>query len=77
MMPPTSRASKLTLFTSTISMLMPKGRARVATQHGSGSSLNVTTFKSNLMAHLQRRGSGNFDPGVEDGSSSEYSEYDD
>ena len=32
MMPPTSRASKLTLFTSTISMLMPKGRARVATQ---------------------------------------------
>ena len=45
--------------------------------HGSGSSLNVTTFKSNLMAHLQRRGSGNFDPGVEDGSSSEYSEYDD
>ena len=45
--------------------------------HGSGSSLNVSTFKSNLMAHLKRRDSGNFDPGVEDDSSSEYSEYDD
>ena len=45
--------------------------------HGSGSSLNVSTFKSNLMAHLQRRDSGNFDPGVDDDSSSEYSEYDD
>ena len=45
--------------------------------HGSGSSLNVSTFKSNLMAHLKRRDSGNFDPGVDDDSSSEYSEYDD
>mgnify|MGYP001161665413 FL=1 len=45
--------------------------------HGSGSSLNVSTFKNNLMAHLQRRDSGNFDPGVGDDSSSEYSEYDD
>ena len=45
--------------------------------HGSGSNMNVTTFKSNLLAHLNRRGSGNFDPGVDDDSSSEYSEYDD
>ena len=45
--------------------------------HGSGSSLNVSTFKSNLLAHLKRSGSGNLDPGVDDDSSSEYSEYDD
>ena len=45
--------------------------------HGSGTSLNVSTFKSNLMAHLKRRDSGNLDPGVGDDSSSEYSEYDD
>jgi len=45
--------------------------------HGSGTSLNVTTFKSNLLAHLKRRDSGNLDPGVGDDSSSEYSEYDD
>jgi len=44
--------------------------------HGSGSSLNVSTFKSNLLAHLSNRGSGNLDPGVGDDSSSEYSEYD-
>jgi len=44
--------------------------------HGSGSSLNVSTFKSNLLAHLKHRGSGNLDPGVGDDSSSEYSEYD-
>ena len=45
--------------------------------HGSGTSLNVSTFKSNLLAHLKRRDSGNLDPGVGDDSSSEYSEYDD
>merc|ERR1712106_1168942 len=44
--------------------------------HGSGSSMNVSTFKSNLLAHLKHRGSGNLDPGVGDDSSSEYSEYD-
>ena len=44
--------------------------------HGSGSSVNVSTFKSNLLAHLKGRGSGNLDPGVCDDSSSEYSEYD-
>merc|ERR1712066_676496 len=31
--------------------------------HGSGTSLNVSTFKSNLLAHLKRRDSGNLDPG--------------
>jgi len=44
--------------------------------HGSGSNVNLSTFKSNLLAHLKTRGSGNLDPGVCDDSSSEYSEYD-
>ena len=77
------RPGKLGGSTQSVNQLMKSGSSSKirglfsSVVHGSGSSLNVTTFKSNLMAHLQRRGSGNFDPGVEDGSSSEYSEYDD
>ena len=53
--------------------------------HGSANDLNISKFKSNLLAHLSSTktvsfGSAqtfNLDPGVGDDSSSDYSEYDD
>ena len=51
--------------------------------HGSANNLNLNTFKSNLLAHLNSKNSSlkvntkNYDPGVADDSDSEYSEYDD